>query len=101
MRPPQTEIPGEPDMARMHDAGRWAVGLCVLLLSGAAAFAQSPEGETVSDVIARGNRATAAEQVINAIQTRKDRPYKQTTVNEDVAVLYKTHLYPHVTPYYQ
>lgn len=88
-------------MARMRDAGRWAVGLCVLLVSGATAFAQSPEGKTVSDVIPRGNRATAAEQVINAIQTRKDRPYKQTTVNEDVTALYKTHLFAHVTPYYQ
>src|SRR5438876_9321364 len=101
MRPPQTEIPGEPDMARMRDAGRWAVGLCVLLLSGAAAVAQYPEGKTVSDVIPRGNRATAAEQVINAVQTRKDRPYKQTQVNEDIAALMKTRLFANVNAFYQ
>src|SRR5262245_7575457 len=88
-------------MARMRNAGRCTVGLCVLLLSGATAFAQSPEGKTVSDVVPRGNRATASSQVINAVQTRKDRPYKQATVNEDVTSLLRTRLFANVTPYYQ
>src|SRR5438270_4370664 len=102
MRPPRVEIPrGSSVMARMRETGRWAVGVCVLLLGGATAAAQSPEGKIVSDVIPGGNRAAAPEQVTNAIQTRKDRPYKQATVNEDVAALLRTRLFQNVTPYYQ
>lgn len=88
-------------MARMRVTSRGSTGLIVLMMSGTWAAAQSPEGKVISDLIPRGNRATTAEQIINAIQTRKDRPYKQSTINDDIAKLMQMRLFSNVTPYYQ
>ena len=89
-------------MVRTRGAGRWAVGLAVLVCAGSWAVAQqTPEGKAVAEVQPRNNRSTPAARILAEVQTRAGQPYKQATVDADVARLMATKLFALVTPYYQ
>jgi outer membrane protein assembly complex protein YaeT len=84
-------------------AGRWALGLAVLLGSGlwAAAQSSSPEGKVVAEVQPRNNRIVPSGTILAQVQTRAGRPYSQDTIQADVARLMGTRQFSRVTPLYQ
>jgi outer membrane protein assembly complex protein YaeT len=84
-------------------------GLLALALLGARAPAQAPSPLpdvparlapgvklTVAQVMVRGNQSTPPERVLNAVKTKTGSELSQSTIDEDVRLLYATNLFADV-----